>query len=150
AGGAAADRRAVTHCGRCGRDRRGARRGAGAVRRRHRGRWLARGPRMCRGRLVGGRASPDRTLTDAQSAPRFLVAEAFAPGTTITFGEDEVRHMRALRLGLGAQVLLLDGIGQRAVGSVRTIAKRNATVDVETVEMIEPLPAVHLLVPIAD
>jgi 16S rRNA (uracil1498-N3)-methyltransferase len=89
-------------------------------------------------------------VTDAQAAPRFLVAEEFAPGATVTLGEEAVRHMRVLRLGLGASVLLLDGAGRRAFGTIRTTAKRNATVEIESVDDVLPLSPVHLLVPIAD
>jgi 16S rRNA (uracil1498-N3)-methyltransferase len=89
-------------------------------------------------------------MSDAQAAPRFFVVEEFAPGLTITLGEDAARHMRVLRLGLGAEVLLLDGAGHRARGTLRTIAKRNAAVEIHAVTVVEPLPPVHLLVPIAD
>ncbi len=58
--------------------------------------------------------------------------------------------MRVLRLEAGARVRLADGQGSRGVGTVLRVAKRNAAVHVEHCEFIEPLPAVHLIVPIAD
>ncbi|HKS07797.1 MAG TPA: RsmE family RNA methyltransferase [Gemmatimonadaceae bacterium] len=84
------------------------------------------------------------------SAPRFLVEEGFAARTTVTVGEDAARHMRVLRLGPGAPVTLLDGDGERASGTLQTLGKHSATVAVDAVEPVAPLPAVHALVPIAD
>lgn len=58
--------------------------------------------------------------------------------------------MRVLRLEAGARVRLADGQGSLGIGTVVRVAKRNATVEVDTCEFIEPLPPVHLIVPIAD
>lgn len=82
--------------------------------------------------------------------PRFFIPEAFAPGDQVTVGEDAARHMRVIRLGAGARVTLLNGNGVRAEGVLRTLAKRNATVEVGVVATVAPLPEVHMLVPIAD
>jgi 16S rRNA (uracil1498-N3)-methyltransferase len=58
--------------------------------------------------------------------------------------------MRVLRMGGGAPVILLDGAGMRAQGTLRSLAKRNATIEIESVEETAPLPVIHALVPIAD
>ncbi len=89
-------------------------------------------------------------MTSAQAAPRFVINERFERGAVVTLGEDAARHMRVLRLGVGGRVLLLDGAGHRAVATLVALAKRNATVEVESMESIPALPAVHLVVPIAD
>ncbi len=89
-------------------------------------------------------------MTEAQSAPRFVVAERFEPGAVITLGEDAARHMRVLRLGVGGRVLLLDGAGHRAHATLVALAKRNATAEVDRVESAAALPEVHMLVPVAD
>jgi 16S rRNA (uracil1498-N3)-methyltransferase len=84
------------------------------------------------------------------TVPRFVVEEEFAARTTITVGEDAVRHMRVLRLTPGAAVTLLDGEGTRASGTLQTLGKHRATVVVDAVESIDAPGAVHALVPIAD
>jgi 16S rRNA (uracil1498-N3)-methyltransferase len=53
-------------------------------------------------------------------------------------------------MGVGAPVILLDGKGVRATGMLRTLAKRNATIEIESIEEVEPQPVIHALVPIAD
>ena len=68
----------------------------------------------------------------------------------LTLGEDAAHHMRVLRLEAGARVRLADGQGGRGAGTVVRVARRNATVQVDSCEYVEPLPAVHLIVPIAD
>lgn len=84
------------------------------------------------------------------SLPTFITTDPLVGDASQTLGEDAAHHMRVLRLETGAQVLLADGQGSRGVGTVLRIAKRNATVQVERTEFTEPLPAVHLIVPIAD
>jgi 16S rRNA (uracil1498-N3)-methyltransferase len=84
------------------------------------------------------------------STPTFVTTEPFAAGRQVTLGEDEAHHMRVRRLDIGTRVMLLDGQGVRGAGALVRLAKRNATIEVETVES-EPAPrAVHLLLPIAD
>jgi 16S rRNA (uracil1498-N3)-methyltransferase len=58
--------------------------------------------------------------------------------------------MRARRIGVGTTVTLLDGQGGKASGVVRALARRNATIEVQSVEAIAAPPAVHALVPVAD
>ena len=84
------------------------------------------------------------------SAPTFVCADAFEAGQTITLGEDAAHHMRVLRLDAGQPVRLLDGRGGTGEGVLVRLGKRNASVQVRSAVQVEPPPAVHLLVPIAD
>lgn len=84
------------------------------------------------------------------STPTFLSTESFFAGQQVTLGEDAAHHMRVRRLDVGTRVALLDGRGTRGEGVIVRLAKRNATVEVESAQA-EPQPrAVHLLLPIAD
>lgn len=80
----------------------------------------------------------------------FLPDEPLAPGCSVSLGEAVLRHVRVRRLGIGSRVALLDGLGHRAEGTLVRVAKTSATVEVEHVVLLPPLPAVHLVVPIAD
>lgn len=80
----------------------------------------------------------------------FVTTEPFVSGETVTLGEDEAHHIRVLRLALGQQVGLLDGRGTRGRGPLVRLAKRHAAVQVEAVSTVEPLPSVHLILPVAD
>lgn len=84
------------------------------------------------------------------SAPTFVCTDAFEAGQTITLGEDAAHHMRVLRIDAGQPVRLLDGRGGAGEGVLVRLGKRNASVQVDRTALIEPPPAVHLLVPIAD
>ena len=82
--------------------------------------------------------------------PTFVVLESFAEGGTISLGDDAVRHLRVLRLAVGAMVGLRDGDGLVGSAKVVRLAKGQAHVEVVNVSMQSPLPEVHLLVPVAD
>jgi 16S rRNA (uracil1498-N3)-methyltransferase len=97
-----------------------------------------------------GRTSSSKHSVSAGSTPRFFAPETLTPGETVRLGEDAARHMRVLRMGTGAAVVLLDGNGTRAHGSLRSLAKRNATIEIDSVEAIPAPAVVHALVPIAD
>jgi 16S rRNA (uracil1498-N3)-methyltransferase len=84
------------------------------------------------------------------SLPTFITTDQLAADASLTLGEDAAHHMRVLRLEAGAPVRLADGQGSRGAGVVLRIAKRNATVQVVECAAVEPLPPVHLIVPIAD
>ncbi len=86
----------------------------------------------------------------AMSLPTFVLDHPFVAGETVTLGEEAAHHMRVRRLDVGARVGLLDGAGRRGEGMVLTLAKRHASVQVDAVEGIDPAPAVHLLLPVAD
>ncbi len=84
------------------------------------------------------------------SLPTFITTDPLSAESSIALGEDAAHHMRVLRLEAGALVGLADGQGSRGTGTVLRVAKRNATVHVDACAFSEPLPPVHLIVPIAD
>lgn len=84
------------------------------------------------------------------SLPTFITTDPLVADGSLSLGEDAAHHMRVLRLEPGALVQLADGQGSRGTGTVLRVARRNATVQVEHVAYSEPLPPVHLIVPIAD
>lgn len=83
------------------------------------------------------------------------IATFYAPGpyTTggqVTLGEDAAHHMRVRRVGIGERVVLVDGVGGTAEGTLLSIAKRLAIVEVEVTRTSLALPDVHMIVPVAD
>ena len=86
----------------------------------------------------------------AAGRPQFVTADAFTLGGAVTLDESAARHMRVLRLGAGAIVGLRDGQGTIAEGQLVLLSKSHAQVEVTRIARIDPLPAVHLLVPVAD
>lgn len=86
----------------------------------------------------------------AEGLPTFVTTEPFSIGATFALGDDDVRHLRVLRLAVGAVVGLRDGAGLVGRGTIVRLAKGQAHVEVEHVESRAPLPDVHLLVPVAD
>jgi 16S rRNA (uracil1498-N3)-methyltransferase len=89
----------------------------------------------------GGDRAPVATLQTVQPLQE---------GRAQTLSEDSAHHLRVVRASLGDPVGLRDGAGGVATGTLVKLARGSATVDVETVERLEPLPAVHLLAPVAD
>ena len=86
----------------------------------------------------------------ASLAAFFAADEPLSPGATVALGEDAAHHMRVRRLGVGERVAVLDGNGTRAEGTLVRLAKDVAHVTLESITAVEPMPPVHLLVPIAD
>ena len=80
----------------------------------------------------------------------FFAPEAPVAGTVITLGEDAAHHMRVRRMGPSERVRLTDGAGTVGGGTIARITKTQVAIDVDEVAHIDPLPEVHLLVPIAD
>ena len=80
----------------------------------------------------------------------FAGGESMFAGRALTLGADAAHHVRVRRLRVGDLVAVTDGAGVRADGSIELISPNALTVNVEHVERVDPLPAVHLLVPIAD
>ncbi len=88
---------------------------------------------------------------DHEALAAFYVPdEGLAPGVSVSLGDDVGRHVRVRRFGVGARLALLDGQGHRAVGTLVRLSKSAVIVEVESVRVETALPAVHLLVPIAD
>jgi 16S rRNA (uracil1498-N3)-methyltransferase len=86
----------------------------------------------------------------AAGRPQFVTSEPFSLGMTCVLDEDAARHMRVLRLGAGAMVGVRDGQGQIGAGQLVQLTKSQAHIEITAVETVAPLPAVHLLVPVAD
>src|SRR5690606_37397884 len=84
------------------------------------------------------------------SLPTFCTDEPFHAPSSVTLGEDAAHHMRVRRLDVGARVRLLDGQGTIGEGVLTQLAKRHATVAVESATLIEPPSAIHLMLPVAD
>ncbi|MCC6931152.1 MAG: RsmE family RNA methyltransferase [Gemmatimonadaceae bacterium] len=80
----------------------------------------------------------------------YVPDEPFAVGVSASLGDGVLHHVRVRRLGIGSRVAMLDGAGNRAEGTLVRITRTAATVEVERVDHVPPLPPVHLLVPIAD
>jgi len=86
----------------------------------------------------------------AAHRPTFVTSEPLVAGGTCVLDEPAARHMRVLRLEVGAIIGLRDGEGGIAEGQVVRLSKSQAHVEVRANEHREPLPSVHLLVPVAD
>jgi len=86
----------------------------------------------------------------AEGLPTFVTNEPFTAGSTYTLGDDDVRHLRVLRLAVGATLGLRDGAGLIGRGTLVRFAKGLAQVDIEHVESRVAPPDVHLMVPVAD
>lgn len=84
------------------------------------------------------------------SIPTFVTNEPFVAGRQLTLGEAAAHHIRVRRLDMGTRVAVLDGQGTRGSGTLVRLAKRNATVEIETVQFTPAPRAVHLILPIAD
>jgi 16S rRNA (uracil1498-N3)-methyltransferase len=87
---------------------------------------------------------------DPSAVATFFCGEPIPAGRVATLGEGEAHHARVVRLQVGDRVRLVDGAGVVAWGSLVRLAKTHAQVGVHVVEHVEPLPVVHLMVPIAD
>lgn len=86
----------------------------------------------------------------AAGRPNFVTTEPFAVGATCVLDEHAARHMRVLRLESGAVVGVRDGQGHVGAGQLVRLTKTQAHIEISDVDVIAPLPEVHLLVPVAD
>ncbi|MEP6765546.1 MAG: RsmE family RNA methyltransferase [Gemmatimonadaceae bacterium] len=85
-----------------------------------------------------------------ENLPTFVVDEHFVEGSVCSLGEDAARHLKVLRLAVGAIVGLRDGAGLVGSAKVVKLAKGQSLVEVLSAGVQPPLPEVHLLVPVAD
>ena len=88
--------------------------------------------------------------SDRATVATFFAPDGFTSGSPVTLGEDSAQHARVLRMGPGEPVALRDGHGRGASGILGRSAKKSLTIDVTDVWEIDQLPAVHMLVPVAD
>ena len=84
------------------------------------------------------------------SVATFLASGELVAGRTTTLGESEAHHARVRRIAPGDRIQLVDGAGRVARGVLLKLAKTQAMVQVDAVDHAEPLPEIHLMVPIAD
>lgn len=80
----------------------------------------------------------------------FCDDEPLQAGAAISLGDGVARHLRARRLSVGSRVIVLDGIGHRALGRVTKMGTTSAAIEIAEVLAHLPPPSVHLIVPIAD
>ncbi len=86
----------------------------------------------------------------AAGRPTFVVAGHLVVGGNCALDESACRHLRVLRLDVGALIGLRDGQGGVGAGRIARLSKSQAAVDVDDVAQVAPPSAVHLLVPVAD
>ncbi len=87
---------------------------------------------------------------DRAAVATFFAAEPMATGRATTLSEGEAHHARVRRIAIGDRLRLVDGDGGVGYGNVVKLGKAQATVDVDLLDRVEPLPVIHLMVPIAD
>ena len=87
---------------------------------------------------------------DRAGLAAFFCPEPMAAGHTVILGEGEVQHARVRRIGIGERVRLLDGAGAVGFGTVVRLSKAQASIEIESIERVEPGPVIHLMVPVAD
>ena len=86
----------------------------------------------------------------ASGVATFFTPEPPVAGVITILGEDAAHHMRVRRMAPSERIRLTDGAGSVGSGVLVRITKTQAAVQVEQVDQIDPLPEIHLLVPIAD
>jgi 16S rRNA (uracil1498-N3)-methyltransferase len=86
----------------------------------------------------------------ASGVATFFSSATPVPGVIVTLGEDAAHHMRVRRMSASERVRLTDGAGTVGFGPVVRLAKSHAAIQVEEVVHVDPLPEIHMLVPIAD
>ena len=72
-----------------------------------------------------------------------------SPGALV-LGEDAAHHARVRRLAVGAPVTVRDGTGTAASGTLVRLAKQHLELEIASPRCPPLLPAVHLMVPVAD
>lgn len=82
------------------------------------------------------------------SDARLIVPRVPEPGQSFRISGEEAAHARARRLAAGASVVLVDGSGAEAFGTVESVGPGRLDVRVESVGESPPdrLPPIHLLV----
>ncbi|MHB1223140.1 MAG: RsmE family RNA methyltransferase [Gemmatimonadaceae bacterium] len=72
-----------------------------------------------------------------------------APGTLV-LDDETAHHLRVRRLGEGDRIRVTDGLGAVGHGTLASLGKRGATVELEALHHDPAPPPVRLLVPVAD
>ncbi len=84
------------------------------------------------------------------AAATFHVGEPLSAGRLVSLAEAEAHHAKVRRTVIGERVRLVDGEGSVGWGTVIRLARAEMGVEVERVEDVQPLPALNLILPIAD
>ncbi len=87
---------------------------------------------------------------DREALATFFAEELLGDKSRVALGESEAHHVRVRRLAIGDRVRLVDGRGHSAEGVLVRIARATAIVELSSIQATEPLPEVHLLLPVAD
>lgn len=87
---------------------------------------------------------------DRTAIATFFASEPMVSGRVTTLSEGEAHHARVRRISIGDRLRLVDGAGGVGYGNVVKLAKAHAMVEVDLLDRIDPLPVIHLMVPIAD
>jgi 16S rRNA (uracil1498-N3)-methyltransferase len=87
---------------------------------------------------------------DHPALATFFVAEPAVPGRSVALSDEEAHHARVRRIEVGVRVRLVDGAGTVATATLVKLSKTHAVADVLDACTVDPPPAVHLLVPVAD
>jgi 16S rRNA (uracil1498-N3)-methyltransferase len=69
---------------------------------------------------------------------------------TIELGENAAHHARVKRLAPGDPVNVTDGEGQFGTGRIEAIGKNAVRVTLRELRALQPPPAIHICVPVAD
>ena len=80
----------------------------------------------------------------------FFSSEPLLSPGALVLGADAAHHARVRRLAVGAPVTVRDGGGTTASGTLVRLAKQHLELEIESPRCPPPMPAVHLLVPVAD
>jgi len=87
---------------------------------------------------------------DRTAVASFFASEPMAVGRVTTLGEGEAHHARVRRIAIGDRLRLVDGAGGVGYGNVVKLGKAQAMIEIDLLDKVEPLPVIHLMVPIAD
>jgi 16S rRNA (uracil1498-N3)-methyltransferase len=87
---------------------------------------------------------------DRTAVATFFASESMVAGRVTTLSEGEAHHARVRRIAIGDRLRLVDGAGGVGYGNVVKLGKAQAMVEVDVLDRVEPLPVIHLMIPIAD
>jgi 16S rRNA (uracil1498-N3)-methyltransferase len=87
---------------------------------------------------------------DRSPVASFYATTALSVGAVVELSESAAHHARVKRLSVGDVLRLTDGRGRSAIGTLSSIDKRRATVDVESSVRVAPPPEIHVRVPVGD
>ena len=87
---------------------------------------------------------------DRTAVATFFASEPMVGGHVTTLSVGEAHLAGGRRIAIGDRLRLVDGAGGVGYGNVVKLGKAQAMVEVDVLDRVEPLPVIHLMVPIAD